>query len=188
VNVIAIQLDIVWENKAANFAKVRRLLTEARPEKGTLVVLPEMFATGFSMNAESIAFQSEEERLAGWMLGSADLLGQMADRTYLEKLLFLYREFREGNIPGFGSERDLLVKTLGFYETTRRKLENDFGNVQEYLLAHFSARWNLDHDVYRDSIQRNVEYLEGMILNSGDHYRDHLRRGGLVQKLQQEND
>jgi len=55
VNVIAIQLDIAWENKPVNFTKVRRLLAEAAPEKDSLVVLPEMFATGFSMNADAIA-------------------------------------------------------------------------------------------------------------------------------------
>jgi predicted amidohydrolase len=55
LNVIAIQLDIAWENKPANFEKVRRLLAEAAPEKDSLVVLPEMFATGFSMNVETIA-------------------------------------------------------------------------------------------------------------------------------------
>ena len=55
MNVLAIQLDIAWENKPANFAKVRKLLTEASPSKESLVVLPEMFATGFSMKAEAIA-------------------------------------------------------------------------------------------------------------------------------------
>ena len=51
MNVVGLQLDIVWENKAANYEKVRRLLSSTRPEPGTLIVLPEMFATGFSMNA-----------------------------------------------------------------------------------------------------------------------------------------
>jgi predicted amidohydrolase len=55
VNVIALQLDIAWENKPANFAKVRELLVQASPEKDSLVVLPEMFATGFSMNVDAIA-------------------------------------------------------------------------------------------------------------------------------------
>jgi omega-amidase len=55
VNVIGIQLDIAWENKAANFDKVRRLLTETSPERDSLVVLPELFATGFSMNTDAIA-------------------------------------------------------------------------------------------------------------------------------------
>jgi omega-amidase len=55
VNVVALQLDIAWETKAANFEKVRRLLTDARPEKDSLVVLPEMFATGFTMNTGAMA-------------------------------------------------------------------------------------------------------------------------------------
>lgn len=55
VNVIALQLDIAWENKAANFEKVRRLLTDTAPENNSLIVLPEMFATGFTMNTEAMA-------------------------------------------------------------------------------------------------------------------------------------
>ncbi|MDB6028232.1 MAG: Nitrilase/cyanide hydratase and apolipoprotein N-acyltransferase [Verrucomicrobiales bacterium] len=55
MKVLAIQFDIAWENKAENFARVHRLLANAKPTKDSLVVLPEMFATGFSMNAEAIA-------------------------------------------------------------------------------------------------------------------------------------
>ena len=50
MNVAALQLDPVWENKAANYAKVRTLLAGAHLAPGTLVVLPEMFATGFTLN------------------------------------------------------------------------------------------------------------------------------------------
>ena len=50
LNVSAVQFDIAWEDKAANFAKVRALLAAAPPAPGALVVLPEMFANGFSMN------------------------------------------------------------------------------------------------------------------------------------------
>jgi omega-amidase len=49
------QIDIVWEDKEANFKKVKALLAANRPEPGSLVVLPEMFATGFSMNVAGIA-------------------------------------------------------------------------------------------------------------------------------------
>jgi predicted amidohydrolase len=55
MNVVAVQLDIVWENKAANFEKARRLLQGAQVPADSLVALPEMFATGFSMNVEAIA-------------------------------------------------------------------------------------------------------------------------------------
>ena len=50
MNLFAVQLDIVWEDKAANFARIRTLLASTLPAPGSLVVLPEMFATGFSMN------------------------------------------------------------------------------------------------------------------------------------------
>lgn len=50
-----VQLDIVWEDHGANFAKVDRLLTHAGVELGDLVVLPEMFSTGFSLNTAATA-------------------------------------------------------------------------------------------------------------------------------------
>jgi len=55
MKILCCQLDIIWENKPANYAKVQKLLAEAKPPAGSLVVLPEMFATGFSMNAEALA-------------------------------------------------------------------------------------------------------------------------------------
>lgn len=54
MKIIGLQLDTVWENKAANHAKVLALLDQAPPPEGSLVVLSEMFATGFSMNVAAI--------------------------------------------------------------------------------------------------------------------------------------
>ncbi len=45
-----IQIDSVWEDRAANHAKARKLVAEANPQPGSLVILPETFSTGFSMN------------------------------------------------------------------------------------------------------------------------------------------
>lgn len=51
MRVAGIQMDIAWEDPAANFETVRAADTgDAR-----LVVLPEMFATGFTMNATKVA-------------------------------------------------------------------------------------------------------------------------------------
>jgi predicted amidohydrolase len=55
MNVVALQFNIAWEDKRANFARVRQLLASNRPQPNALVVLPEMFATGFSMNVAGIA-------------------------------------------------------------------------------------------------------------------------------------
>ncbi len=55
MQIIACQTDIVWENKPANHDRVRGLLSSRPIEPGALLVLPEMFATGFSMHVDSIA-------------------------------------------------------------------------------------------------------------------------------------
>ena len=68
MNVLALQHEIAWEDKPVNFARVRKLLSEAAPARNSLVALPEMFATGFSMNADAIAEEyggSTEQFLAG---------------------------------------------------------------------------------------------------------------------------
>ena len=49
-----VQLDMEWENKPANFERVRSLLDAQDVPSNSLIVLPEMFATGFSMNLTDI--------------------------------------------------------------------------------------------------------------------------------------
>ena len=50
MKVAAVQYDIQWEDRAASHARVRETVAKADIKKGTLVVLPEMFDVGFSMN------------------------------------------------------------------------------------------------------------------------------------------
>lgn len=47
-----VQLDIAWENPAENHERVRQLLDRADVSRGDLILLPEMFATGFSFNIQ----------------------------------------------------------------------------------------------------------------------------------------
>jgi len=84
--VMAVQLDIAWEDKPANFDRARKLVANARPEPGALVVLPEMFATGFSMNSDAISEPAggpTEHFLASlakehscWVIGGAAIRGR----------------------------------------------------------------------------------------------------------------
>jgi omega-amidase len=55
MQVIGVQLDIAWEDREANFRRVRELLEVGPPPRGGLVALPEMFSSGFSMNVRKIA-------------------------------------------------------------------------------------------------------------------------------------
>ena len=50
MEITIVQLDSVWEDASANFARVEKLLMATRPRPGSLVILPEMFATGFSLD------------------------------------------------------------------------------------------------------------------------------------------
>ncbi len=59
-----VQLDIVWEDPAANFARVRALLAANPPPPGGLVVLPETFATGFTMDSARAVEGAGEEQQA----------------------------------------------------------------------------------------------------------------------------
>lgn len=53
----AAQMDIIWHDRLANYEKVRQMATQAKELGAELLVLPEMFATGFSM-ATSITAES----------------------------------------------------------------------------------------------------------------------------------
>ena len=55
MKVAAVQHDIVWEDAEATRAHVRPMIAEAAGQGARLIVLSEMFATGFSMRPERIA-------------------------------------------------------------------------------------------------------------------------------------
>ncbi len=55
MRVAAIQHDIAWQDKAANFAHLEPLLARSAKAGAHLALLPEMFATGFSMDTASVA-------------------------------------------------------------------------------------------------------------------------------------
>ncbi len=139
--------------------------------------------TGLTTMTPEIQFSSSNAALLGKMLGTADLLGQMSDRLYLEKLLFLYMEFHEAGVKGFTSEFNLLEKTIGFYEMTQKRFDNELGGVKDYAIHHFRERWHIDRDLYMDSINNNIEYLKKLLTDHPDDYLLFLRRAELTRKL-----
>lgn len=85
-NVYLVQLDIAWEDKAANFRKAEALVKAAAPAAGSLVVLPEMFACGFSMNL-AVTRQGEERE----------------DETFLAELARKHGVFVAGGVVSRGA-------------------------------------------------------------------------------------
>lgn len=132
--------------------------------------------TGVHTMVADVEFESENLALLGKMLGTADILGQMADRLYLEKLIHLYSEFEEGAVPGFNSEADLFRKTVNFYNHTKVRFKNDFGNVNRFMIHHFKDRWNIDGNVYEESIENNINYLKFVLKSTQKNIYHALRR------------
>ncbi len=65
ISIALLQFNILWENKKENLNLVKGYLDKV--ENIDLIVLPEMFTTGFSMNAETLAeeqLNTSEETLA----------------------------------------------------------------------------------------------------------------------------
>jgi len=60
-----IQTELVWEDKPANLQHIEAWLQQV-PSTAHIVVLPEMFATGFSMNAAALA-ESMDGPTIQWM-------------------------------------------------------------------------------------------------------------------------
>jgi len=63
MQVAVVQTDIVWEDKPASHAHVDALLKDAAIEPGGLIVLPEYFSTGFSLN---VPVTNDDPNRASW--------------------------------------------------------------------------------------------------------------------------
>jgi len=121
--------------------------------------------TGLDVKIAEIEFQSREHEILGKILGTADLFGQMANENYLEKLPFLYYEFKEGGVRGFEDALDLLEKTPAFWEIVKQRLWLELGQVDRFLRDHFRVRWGIDQDLYRIAIDRNIARLKYLLGN-----------------------
>ncbi len=50
---------------------------------------------------------------------------------------------------------------------------------------HFKARFDLDRDLYAEAVKKNMTYLSHILEKYMKAYRDHLRRGGIVEALRE---
>ncbi len=126
--------------------------------------------TGYERPFAQIVTSDARDRRLGHLLGTADMIAQLADRCYLEKCRDrLYPEFvlggvalsAEGPQPAvkYASGLDLLRQTPGFVANTRAtRLDRDFDRAYRYLEILFDRR-----NPYIESIDRNMRYLEQVL-------------------------
>jgi hypothetical protein len=127
--------------------------------------------TGYEKKIEEIELDDPLDSMVGHLLGTADLIAQMADRCYLEKCRDrLYLEFVLAGIAiqtnSNGSQSvlyqsgiDLLLQTPQFYRNVvKKRLDIDFNKAYRYIEAIYRGR-----NPYIEFIERNIAYLEYII-------------------------
>ena len=125
--------------------------------------------TGVKPHLEEINFSSEGCRLVGYALGTADLLGQMSDHRYIEKLPLLFLELKEAynyegtqplvemKIQQFTSEKELIQNTPNFFTTWVRKRLEDMGAIHHLLEDPETGQ-----NSYLKKIQENMDTISSM--------------------------
>lgn len=126
-------------------------------------------------------YDNPSQRMAAWVTATADLIGQMANREYLERLLLLYFEFREAGITFFTDIHDLLEKTGSFYQLMNGRLQNELGNLTSFLTPHFDQARGVRRNFYAESVDRNLDYLASLVKEERARRLDRLKRGGIVE-------
>src|SRR6202451_4726974 len=120
--------------------------------------------TGYEIKLDQIQLADARDRKLGHLLGTADLIAQMADRSSLEKCRDpLYPEFVLGGIAAatgidgllqvkYSSGLDLLRQTPEFVRETRiERLEGEFEHAYRYVETLFGGR-----NPYLEAIDRHL--------------------------------
>ncbi len=129
--------------------------------------------TGYEVPGAQIEARLSDPRdvLIGHLLGTADMIAQMADRCYLEKCRDrLYAEFVLGGVAvpisstgdrevRYASGLDLLRQTPEFATETRKKrLDGEFRSAYRYLEVLYGGR-----NPYIEAIERNINFLRRVL-------------------------
>ena len=160
-------------SRSADF--LRRYLPELGLAKDVGVASMIVHFTGYELDLDHIELEDPRDVICGHLIGTADLIAQMADRCYLEKCRDrLYGEFVVGGVavenanPGeymvrYKSGEDLLRKTPMFYQQVmRERLNAKFNRVYRYIEVLYDGR-----NPYIEAIRNNITHLV-RVIETGD--------------------
>jgi hypothetical protein len=152
-----------------------RFLEEYLPVLGLGAAVPVareiIHYTGYEVPFSKIQVTDPRDVIVGHLLGTADMIAQMADRCYLEKCRDrLYAEFVLGGVAlpiaanggrqvKYASGLDLLRQTPEFVAEVRTKrLDGEFNSAYKHLEILYGGR-----NPYIEAIDRNVDYLRQIL-------------------------
>jgi len=96
MKIAVIQTDIIWENPNNNYNNIQEKLNGINNKKVDLIILPEMFSTGFSMDSEKIS-EKNKGKTFSWMKNLAQdkgisIIGSVATKDkgkYFNRLYYI---------------------------------------------------------------------------------------------------
>ncbi len=163
------QFTLYHVSRSADF--LRRYLPELGMSKDVGVASMIVHFTGYELDLDLIELDDPRDIICGHLIGTADLMAQMADRCYLEKCRDrLYKEFVVGGVavenaaPGefqvrYKSGKDLLIKTPQFYQQVMRdRLHRKFNRAYRYIEVLYGGQ-----NPYIDAIRINIAHLVRVI-------------------------
>jgi len=167
-------------NNGAEFTRTHvsrgaRFLQDYLPRIGLAHAVPVateiIHFTGYEVPFAQIKVSDPLDIKVGHLLGTADMIAQMADRCYLEKCRDrLYAEFVLGGVAlplaanggrqvKYASGLDLLRQTPEFVSEVRgKRLDGDFGAAYKNLEILYGGR-----NPYIEAIDRNMDYLRQIL-------------------------
>ena len=156
-------------SRSADF--LRRYLPEIGLSRDVAISSMIVHFTGYELDLDKIELEDPRDIICGHLIGTADMIAQMADRCYLEKCRDrLYNEFVVGGVaienakPGeymvrYKSGLDLLQKTPLFYQQVMRdRLNRKFNRVYRYIEVLYDGQ-----NPYIDAITNNINHLVRII-------------------------
>jgi len=146
LKVALLQFDQIWENKEANYDEIKTLL--AQKKDFNLLLLPEMFDTGFTMNHEHLAEDMEKSKSNHNVYNRGVLVQKNKVDLYDKRKCFGLGGETEFYTSG---NKEMIVTLLGwklnlqicydlrFPELSRNRLGKDGSPVYDVLL--YVANW-----------------------------------------------
>lgn len=158
------------EYTLSHVSRSGEFLTEFLPQVGfaadAALTRQVVHFTGYEIALDQIRVEHPQDRMLGFMLGTADILAQTADRCYLEKCRdYLFREFEICGLAGrprpgaedprYPTVESLLSTTPDFNRHLwEDRLDGYFGSVHRYMEKHFGGR-----NPYVEQIQRHLALI-----------------------------
>jgi hypothetical protein len=159
------KFTVIHVARSADFAR-ELLARQGYSEADQFAVANMISCTGVNADLLRIPFQDETERILGYALATADILGQMAAPDYVEKLPILFSEFVEA--ARWGGERASRFATYKTAEELARrtpvfwrdyvlpKINNDFLELYRFLSEPYPDGPN----PYVEQIKQNLARIE----------------------------